>query len=37
MFVSHSYDHRVVNGALGGTFIKTLKETLEAWDINQEF
>mgnify|MGYP000141145868 CR=1 FL=1 len=37
MFVSHSYDHRVVNGALGGTFIKTLKETLEAWDLNQEF
>ena len=37
MFVSHSYDHRVVNGALGGMFIKTLKETLEAWDLNQEF
>mgnify|MGYP000533670264 CR=1 FL=1 len=37
MFVSHSYDHRVVNGALGGMFIKTLKETLEAWDINQDF
>lgn len=36
MFVSHSYDHRVVNGALGGMFIKTLKETLEAWDVNQE-
>ena len=30
MFVSHSYDHRVINGALGGTFIKTLKETLES-------
>jgi 2-oxoglutarate dehydrogenase E2 component (dihydrolipoamide succinyltransferase) len=37
MFVSHSYDHRVVNGALGGMFIKTLKETLEAWDMNQDF
>ena len=37
MFVSHSYDHRVVNGALGGMFIKTLKETIEAWDLNQEF
>ena len=37
MFVSHSYDHRVVNGALGGMFIKSLKETLEAWDINQDF
>ncbi|APZ46703.1 diapophytoene dehydrogenase [Polaribacter reichenbachii] len=37
MFVSHSYDHRVVNGALGGMFIKTLKEILEAWDVNREF
>ena len=37
MFVSHSYDHRVVNGALGGMFIKTLKEVLEAWDVNQDF
>lgn len=35
MIVSHSYDHRVVNGALGGMFIKTLKEILEAWDVNQ--
>jgi len=37
MFVSHSYDHRVVNGALGGMFIKSLKDTLEAWDLNQDF
>jgi 2-oxoglutarate dehydrogenase E2 component (dihydrolipoamide succinyltransferase) len=37
MFVSHSYDHRVVNGALGGLFIKTLKEILESWDIHQDF
>ena len=37
MFVSHSYDHRVVNGALGGMFIKTLKEILEAWDVNADF
>jgi 2-oxoglutarate dehydrogenase E2 component (dihydrolipoamide succinyltransferase) len=37
MFVSHSYDHRVVNGALGGMFISTLKEILEAWDVNQDF
>ena len=36
MFVSHSYDHRVVNGALGGMFIKTLKETLESWDVHQD-
>ena len=37
MFVSHSYDHRVVNGALGGMFIKTLKEILESWDVNADF
>jgi 2-oxoglutarate dehydrogenase E2 component (dihydrolipoamide succinyltransferase) len=37
MFVSHSYDHRVVNGALGGMFIKSLKEALEDWDVNAEF
>ena len=37
MFVSHSYDHRVVNGALGGMFIKTLKEIIESWDVNQDF
>jgi len=37
MFVSHSYDHRVVNGALGGMFIKTLKDVLESWDLNQDF
>ncbi|OAD44997.1 dihydrolipoamide acetyltransferase family protein [Polaribacter atrinae] len=37
MFVSHSYDHRVVNGALGGMFIKTLKDILESWDLNQDF
>ena len=37
MFVSHSYDHRVVNGALGGMFIKTLKEIIEAWDVNADF
>ena len=35
LFLSHSYDHRVVNGALGGQFIKTIKEYLEAWDENR--
>ncbi|SNR52705.1 2-oxoglutarate dehydrogenase E2 component (dihydrolipoamide succinyltransferase) [Lutibacter agarilyticus] len=37
MFISHSYDHRVVNGALGGMFIKTIKDSLEAWDIDTKF
>ncbi len=37
MFLSHSYDHRVVNGALGGMFIKRVSEYLEAFDVNREF
>ena len=36
MFLSHSYDHRVVNGALGGQFVKAVKDYLEAWDVNRE-
>ena len=36
MFLSHSYDHRVVNGALGGMFVKRVAEYLEAWDTNRE-
>ncbi|MCK5814820.1 MAG: 2-oxo acid dehydrogenase subunit E2 [Flavobacteriaceae bacterium] len=37
MILSHSYDHRVVNGALGSLFIKYIKDYLEAWDVNSEF
>ena len=36
MFLSHSYDHRVVNGAMGGQFIKYVSDYLEAWDPKQE-
>ena len=36
MFLSHSYDHRVVNGALGGQFLKAVKDYLEAWDLKRE-
>ncbi len=36
MFLSHSYDHRVVNGALGGQFVKRVAEYLEAFDVNRE-
>ena len=36
MFLSHSYDHRVVNGALGGQFVKAVADYLEAWDLNRE-
>ncbi|RAR75651.1 dihydrolipoamide acetyltransferase family protein [Flavobacterium aciduliphilum] len=37
MFLSHSYDHRVVDGALGGSFVKRVADYLEAWDVNREF
>lgn len=36
MFLSHSYDHRVVNGALGGQFVQRVKNYLEAFDVNRE-
>ena len=36
MIISHSYDHRVVNGALGSKFIKAVKEYLENWNSNRE-
>ncbi|SFB56750.1 dihydrolipoamide acetyltransferase family protein [Algoriphagus aquimarinus] len=34
MFLSHSYDHRVVDGSLGGRFVKRVSDYLEAFDIN---
>ena len=37
MILSHSYDHRVVNGALGSMFAKRVADYLEAWDINTSF
>jgi 2-oxoglutarate dehydrogenase E2 component (dihydrolipoamide succinyltransferase) len=37
MFLSHSYDHRVVDGALGGGFVKRVAEYLEAFDVNRDF
>jgi len=37
MFLSHSYDHRVVDGALGGSFVKRVAEYLEAFDIDRNF
>ena len=35
MMLSHSYDHRVVNGALGGMFVQRVAEYLEKWDMNR--
>ncbi len=35
MFLSHSYDHRVVDGALGGSFVRRVADYLEQFDINR--
>jgi 2-oxoglutarate dehydrogenase E2 component (dihydrolipoamide succinyltransferase) len=35
MFLSLSYDHRVVDGSLGGAFIRKVADYLEAWDIDR--
>lgn len=37
MFLSHSYDHRVVDGALGGSFVKRVAEYMEAFDEDRPF
>jgi 2-oxoglutarate dehydrogenase E2 component (dihydrolipoamide succinyltransferase) len=37
MFLSHSYDHRVVDGSLGGQFVRRVADYLENFDINREF
>lgn len=37
MFLSHSYDHRVVDGALGGQFVRRVADYLEQFDPNREF
>ncbi len=36
MFISHSYDHRIIDGALGGSFGRKVADYLEAFDINRE-
>jgi 2-oxoglutarate dehydrogenase E2 component (dihydrolipoamide succinyltransferase) len=36
MFLSLSYDHRVVDGSLGGSFVKRVADYLENWDVNRE-
>ena len=35
MFLSHSYDHRIIDGALGGKFVRRVADYLESWDLNQ--
>ncbi len=36
MYLSHSYDHRVVDGGLGGMFVRRVADYLEQWDVNRE-
>ncbi len=36
MFLSHSYDHRIVDGALGGSFVRRVADYLEKFDTNRE-
>jgi len=36
LMLSHSFDHRVVNGALGGMFVQRVAKYLEQWDPNRE-
>ena len=36
MYISHSYDHRVVNGALGSMFAKAVADYLEAWNVDRD-
>ena len=36
MFLSHAYDHRVVDGALGGKFVRKVADYLEEFDINRD-
>ena len=36
MYLSHSYDHRVVDGALGGQFVRRVADYLEEFDLNRE-
>ena len=35
MFLSHSYDHRVVDGSLGGMFVRRVADYLEQFDASQ--
>ena len=37
MILSHSYDHRIINGAMGGRFAKAVANYLENWDTTITF
>ena len=35
LILSHSYDHRIINGSVGSSFVKRVAEYLEKWDTSQ--
>jgi 2-oxoglutarate dehydrogenase E2 component (dihydrolipoamide succinyltransferase) len=37
MMLCHSYDHRIINGAMGGQFVKAVGDALEHWDTSIDF
>ena len=36
MILCHSYDHRIINGATGGLFLKRIKETIQNWNLETQ-
>ena len=36
MFISMSYDHRIIDGSLGATFVTAVVKELEAFDVNRD-
>jgi len=36
MFLSVSYDHRIIDGALGGAFLRRIADLLEQFDVNRK-
>ena len=37
LILSHSFDHRIINGAVGGKFIKSISDYIENWDLSFSF
>ncbi len=36
MFLTHTYDHRIIDGALGGSFVKRVADYLESFDVDSD-
>jgi 2-oxoglutarate dehydrogenase E2 component (dihydrolipoamide succinyltransferase) len=37
MYISMSYDHRIIDGALGSTFLSAVAKELEQFNVNRDF